>query len=470
MVTYLANTDRRRTLPSPANLSKMPKKGKQQAPQQESSPSLQEEETGDVPPEVPDDTDVPDVEVVKVQPVAGLSRKRTRPSKKDVQDYPFNDDQLREIANYVQLHPELYDKRNEKWLNPAWKESLWKDLAQTFSDCSHQQVKKVVDKKRTDFGKIEKRESKSGSAARPRTQREQKIVEVWAFLAGHIAHESTHPSDDFGRQGDDQDSSSHESVLSAHSIARRKRKKERQEEELSSPRSTKSTQESSAIQELLQSAQLLATRKPPVEGPDADIRQFVEFMYTHLKKVSPMHHGVLFSKIAYMISLMEEPVMARSAIKDPRRLLDSVPMPLGVASPSHLWQPPAPPTLAPAPPPPPPVYHQPQYQQPHYSQPQYQQQQYQQPQQQQYQQPQQQYQPQQSEQQQFPQQPQQQQVPTPIQWESILGCSPSPVKTLQHTSTTTKLQGQKTKSPAKKAIMSPMIETPKGYEAEDSDE
>lgn len=236
----------------------MPKKAKQQAPQQESSASLVEEEA-DVPPEVPDDTGVPDVDVVKVQPVAGPSRKRIRPSKKDVQDYHFNDNQLREIANYVQLHPELYDKRNEKWLNPAWKESLWKDLAQTFSNCSYQQVKKVVEKKRTDFGKIEKRGSKSGSAARPRRQREQNIVEVWGFLARHITHETTHPSDDFGRKGDNQDSSSQESVLSANSIARRKRQKERQEEELSSPRSTKSTQESSAIQELLQSAQLLAT-------------------------------------------------------------------------------------------------------------------------------------------------------------------------------------------------------------------
>ncbi|XP_063855177.1 serine/arginine repetitive matrix protein 1-like [Scylla paramamosain] len=433
MVTYLANTDRRRTLPSPANLSKMPKKGKQQAPQQESSPSLQEEETGDVPPEVPDDTDVPDVEVVKVQPVAGLSRKRTRPSKKDVQDYPFNDDQLREIANYVQLHPELYDKRNEKWLNPAWKESLWKGPGPNF------------------LGLFSPAGEEGGGQEENRFwENREEGEQEWISSQAEDA-EGAEDRRGLGLPG------------RSHRPRKRKRKKERQEEELSSPRSTKSTQESSAIQELLQSAQLLATRKPPVEGPDADIRQFVEFMYTRLKKVSPMHHGVLFSKIAYMISLMEEPVMARSAIKDPRRLLDSVPMPLGVASPSHLWQPPAPPTLAPAPPPPPPpVYHQPQYQQPHYSQPQYQQQQYQQPQQQ--------YQPQQSEQQQFPQQPQQQQVPTPIQWESILGCSPSPVKTLQHTSTTTKLQGQKTKSPAKKAIMSPMIETPKGYEAEDSDE
>ncbi|XP_045117301.1 DNA translocase FtsK-like [Portunus trituberculatus] len=424
----------------------MPKNAKQPAPQQELSPSLQEEGSGDVPAdEVPDDTDVPDVEdVATVQAVAGPSMKRTRPSKKDVKDYPFTDDQLREIANFVQSHPELYDKRNEKWLNPSWKLSLWMELARNFSDCSHLQVKKLVEKK------------------------------VWGFLAGHIAHETTHPSEDFGRQWDDPESSSQESVLSAHSLARRKRKKERQEEDLSSPRSTKGSPERSAIQELLQSAQLLATRKPPLEGPAADVRQFVEFMYTRLMKVSPMHHGVLFAKINYMISLMEEPVMGRSAIKDPRRLLDAVPMPVGVPGPSQQWQPPAPPTVAPAPPPPPPppVYHQPQYQQPHYAQPHYLQQQYQQPQQQQYQHPQQQQyqqpqqqqyqQPQQSEQQQFPQQPQQQQVPTPLQWEQILGCTASPIKT--------KLQPQKTKSPAKKAIMSPMIETPRAYEAEDSDE
>ena len=63
--------------------------------------------------EVPDDTNVPDVDVVMVQPVYGPVRKRSRPSKKDVEHCLLNDDQLRDIANYVHLHPELYDKRNE---------------------------------------------------------------------------------------------------------------------------------------------------------------------------------------------------------------------------------------------------------------------------------------------------------------------------------------------------------------------
>ena len=117
MVSYLANTDRRRTLHSLANHSKMTKKGKKQAPQHESFASLVEQED-DVHPEVPD------VDVVTVHRVAGPVRKRSRPSKKDVEDYHFNDDQLRDTANYVQLHPELYDKRNENWLNPEWKECL----------------------------------------------------------------------------------------------------------------------------------------------------------------------------------------------------------------------------------------------------------------------------------------------------------------------------------------------------------
>ena len=461
----------------PANLTTNMPRTKQPAPQQDVSQSLQEEGFVDVVADevvpAPDDTDVPEVEDVPTDDVvAGPSRKRTRPSKKDVKDYPFTDDQQKEIADFVQLHPELYDKRHEKWLNPAWKQTLWMELARNFTDCSHLQVKKFVEKKRTDFGKIEKRESKSGSAARPRTQREQKVVQVWGFLAGHIAHETTHPSEDFGRQGDDPESSSQESVLSAHSLARRKRKKERREEQLSSPLSTKDSPERSAIDELLKSAQLLATRKQPLEGTAADVRQFVEFMYTRLMKVSPMHHGVLFAKINYMISLMEEPVMGRSAIKDARRMLDTVPLPAGVPGPSQQWQPPAPPTVAPAPPrlpppPPPAVYHQPQYQQPQYAQPQYAQpqylqQQYQQPPQQQYQQPaQQQYQQPQPDQQQFPQQPQQQQVPTPVQWDHLLGCTVSPVK---------KQQPHRTRSPAKKAILSPMIDTPQPLEPEDSDD
>ena len=457
MVTYLSTTTGRRSLPSPANLSKMPKKAKQQAPQQESSSSLVEEEAvpgvpDDVPdvPAVHDVPDVPDVEVERV--VATQPRKRVRPSKKDIPDYPFTDEQMREIANYVQDHPELYDKRNENWQNPMRKENIWKDLAQHFPKCSHLQVKKLVEKKRTDFGKIEKKESKSGSASRQRTPREQKIVELWGFLAGHIAHETTQTSDDFSRR-DDPESSSAESALSAHSLARRKRLKERHMEERPSPKATKSTTDSTSLHELVETAKELIARKPPEEGPDADIRQFVEFMYTRLKKVSPMHHGVLFSKIASLISHMEEPVMGRSAIKDPRRLLDSVAMPPAVAGPSQQWQPPVPPTPAPLPP----VYHQPHYQPPQYPQLQYSQPQFQQ-------QP---YQQQPADQPPVPQQPQQQQVPTPPSWDSMIaGFSPSPAK-LQKSAA--ELRGHKMKSPLKRVPMSPMIETPKGPEEDDSD-
>ena len=57
-------------------------------------------------------------------PTAPAKRKRTRPSKKDVQAYPFTEQQILELAEFIKGHPALYDKRNKEWCNPKAKEAL----------------------------------------------------------------------------------------------------------------------------------------------------------------------------------------------------------------------------------------------------------------------------------------------------------------------------------------------------------
>ncbi|XP_076033985.1 uncharacterized protein LOC143020922 isoform X2 [Oratosquilla oratoria] len=141
--------------------------------------------------------------VVEEEPVGGPSglqqpqKKRYRPSKRDIPDYPFTDAQVSEIAEFVKQNPPLYNKRDKQWCNPRLKETLWTELAATFPDCTFLQVRKLFEKKRTDFGKIEKKESTSGGPARRRTAREEEVMSTWEFLGGHIAHENALASDRF---------------------------------------------------------------------------------------------------------------------------------------------------------------------------------------------------------------------------------------------------------------------------------
>ena len=146
--------------------------------------------------------DDPDVAAIEEHAAAqgfiqAPQKKKYRPSKKDIPDYPFREAHIQEIAEFVKQHPNLYDKRDKQWCNPKLKETLWKELAGTFPDCTYLQVRKFFEAKRTDFGKIEKRESRSGAPARERTTREESIMSTWSFLGGHIAHETTQPSDRF---------------------------------------------------------------------------------------------------------------------------------------------------------------------------------------------------------------------------------------------------------------------------------
>ncbi|XP_064082867.1 uncharacterized protein LOC135198826 [Macrobrachium nipponense] len=179
----------------------------------------------------------PTVSIVESQDIAGPSgivvqpKKRYRPSKKDIQDYPFTPEDKEVIMEFIKPHPTLYDKRDKQWSNPRRKEELWCELAASFIDCSFQQVRKFFEARRTDFGKIEKREYKSGSAARSRTPREEEVMTRWAFLGGHIAHEPTVASDRFSpmssQRTDADDSSTDMSGLSAASIQRRRRLKQK---------------------------------------------------------------------------------------------------------------------------------------------------------------------------------------------------------------------------------------------------
>ena len=393
------------------------------------------------PDEVPTDDEESQIDV-GAEP--GNRKKRSRPSKKGIPEYAFTENQVLEIVEFLKQHPCLYDKRDRMWINPHHKEDLWRELASHFPECTHHQVRKYFDKKRTDFGKIEKRESRSGGPLRDRTTREEHVMTTWAFLAGHITHEQAQPSERFspspGTSGrasyppaESAEDDSGQSGISLRSLIRRRRSTEERAQHpmaVSPSSQEQQTLASHAIQELLQKADKL-THKTPLTGFDSEIQRFVDFLFVKLKKVSPANFSMLSAKLLEIVSAMEEPSKDVSQLQNPSQILAGFAMPsTSAAAPQHLqqmWQ------QVPHPPPPPPVmpvaFQQQQYQQQQYQQPQY----YQPPPPMQ-QQPQQQQPQQQQQQQQQPQPPAQMQITMPWSpvWPMVnspMTVTMSPVKT-----------------------------------------
>ena len=154
-------------------------------------------------------------------------RKQYRVSHRDIEDYPFTEEQVDILVSFIREHPCLYDKRDKLYANNRMKLDLWHKCSELFQGATYLQCRKYFEQKRTAFGKIEAQEQKSGAEARPRTLREEIIMETWAFLGGHIAHAATASSQRFSSGQESSSNTSEASGLSAASIARRKTLKKR---------------------------------------------------------------------------------------------------------------------------------------------------------------------------------------------------------------------------------------------------
>lgn len=235
------------------------------------------------------------------------AKRRCRPSKKDIPNYKFSEEQEKAVAEFVHEHSALYDKKDKRWCDPKFKEALWQEVAETFPDCSFLQVKKFFEMRRTDFGKIEKKANKSGSAARKLTPREEVVMATWGFLGGHIAHEPTQSSDRFSPTVSHRSSSS-ESGHSAHSIIRRRNlgmvKRKRTGTETTT-HSSVPEDDDTTIKDLLNEAKKIMERRETT-GVEAEIQDFTTYLCSRLRKVARRNHKVLFPQILELVSLLEE--------------------------------------------------------------------------------------------------------------------------------------------------------------------
>ena len=96
-------------------------------------------------------------------------KKKTRPSIKDIKMYEFTETQEIELIKFIKEHEVLYDRNHRHFSHNKMKMDLWTEVAKRFPKCTGPQAKKHYDKKSSDYGKLDKKLTKSGSAARPLT-------------------------------------------------------------------------------------------------------------------------------------------------------------------------------------------------------------------------------------------------------------------------------------------------------------
>ncbi|MPC49618.1 hypothetical protein E2C01_043426 [Portunus trituberculatus] len=117
---FTTQIPRRKTTPMPTQGSQASQESQANQDTQPAEPEERSEPAEELPPEV-------SLSNIEYQDIAGPSgivqpKKRYRPSKKEISDYKFTQEQKEQIAEFVKKHPTLYDKRDKQWSNPRAKE------------------------------------------------------------------------------------------------------------------------------------------------------------------------------------------------------------------------------------------------------------------------------------------------------------------------------------------------------------
>ena len=95
----------------------------------------------------------------------------------------FTDKEEDAIIEFLQNHPEIYNKEHERYADKYHKEALWVEIA-TELKLDANDVKRWYTSKRTTFGKVSK--NKSGQAPASFTPRQKWVYDRMSFMRGHI--------------------------------------------------------------------------------------------------------------------------------------------------------------------------------------------------------------------------------------------------------------------------------------------
>ena len=95
----------------------------------------------------------------------------------------FTDQEEDAIIEFLQSHPEIYDKEHERYADKYHKEALWVKIAKELK-LDVNDVKRWYTSKRTTFGKVSK--TKSGQAPATFTSRQKWVFDRMSFMRCHI--------------------------------------------------------------------------------------------------------------------------------------------------------------------------------------------------------------------------------------------------------------------------------------------
>ena len=106
----------------------------------------------------------------------------------------FTDRQEVSIAEFVKLHPELYDKEHSRFHDRTRREALWAEISEELK-LQPFDVRRWFESQRTRYGKLSKLQS--GHAPREMTKRQSWVYQQMGFLKTHIRRKGANRSSGF---------------------------------------------------------------------------------------------------------------------------------------------------------------------------------------------------------------------------------------------------------------------------------
>ncbi|XP_032869111.1 uncharacterized protein LOC116966869 isoform X2 [Amblyraja radiata] len=117
--------------------------------------------------------------------VTATSRRVKKPWK-IAPPYNFSREQEEELVDWYQANTDLYDKNSNYYRSKTKKSALLHSKAKEFPGCTYAQLCRWIKGQRTRYGKLSRSASRSGSGGKKVTDREQWILDKWAFMETHI--------------------------------------------------------------------------------------------------------------------------------------------------------------------------------------------------------------------------------------------------------------------------------------------
>ena len=159
-------------------------------------PESEEEDIDDVQSEGDDEEDDEDDEddrdSIIIQPSQNAKKPKLQKAKKPRKDpLTLSDQAEADLVEWIKDNPMLYDKSLTDYRKAAKKREMWTIKAESLG-LTYEQIMTWYDSRRTLYGKI--CGTKSGQAAKPKTQREEWVLKSFSFLEGHIYRQPSRQS------------------------------------------------------------------------------------------------------------------------------------------------------------------------------------------------------------------------------------------------------------------------------------